>query len=279
MGVSLWTRDKIAERILAGDALLVYRNDVLRIPDQWLLAHPGGELAIQHFVGRDATDEVDAFHSDAALKRLRAFTVGTLADTERPWNPFLPPIMSGWVRSRRTNKDGKQQQQQCWVREAASAHLDKANEHAPSSEVHLVPQHVPDTASGPTLATITQPPSELSLHEQAQHSAHYKLLHQRVVDAGLYDTPFLSGYGPEFARYTLLAVLAAVAYKHNWLMTSAVCLGLFWHQIMFFVHDLGHMGVTHDWMKDRAISIFLADFVGGLSVGWWVDVSSPVFYL
>lgn len=38
---------------------------------------------------------------------------------------------------------------------------------------------------------------------------------------------------------------------------------------MFFVHDLGHMGVTGNWTLDRVISIAIADFVGGLSVGWY----------
>jgi len=44
-----------------------------------------------------------------------------------------------------------------------------------------------------------------------------------------------------------------------------------WHQLVFTVHDLGHMGVTHDWAWDRAMAIFCADFIGGLSIGWWVD--------
>ncbi len=33
------------------------------------------------------------------------------------------------------------------------------------------------------------------------------------------------------------------------------------------------MGVTGNWNVDRLISIAVADFIGGLSVGWWVDVS------
>ncbi|OBZ79252.1 Delta(8)-fatty-acid desaturase [Grifola frondosa] len=51
----------------------------------------------------------------------------------------------------------------------------------------------------------------------------------------------------------------------------AISLGLFWHQLTFFAHDLGHMGVTHNWAIDRLVAIFVADFLGGMSIGWWVD--------
>ena len=57
MGISLWTREQVAERILAGENLVVLRNKIIRVPPSWLDAHPGGALAILHFVGRDATDE------------------------------------------------------------------------------------------------------------------------------------------------------------------------------------------------------------------------------
>jgi hypothetical protein len=53
-------------------------------------------------------------------------------------------------------------------------------------------------------------------------------------------------------------------------------LGVLWHQVVFICHDLGHVGVTHSWHRDRLIAIFLADFVGGVSIGWWVDVC-PLF--
>ncbi len=45
-----------------------------------------------------------------------------------------------------------------------------------------------------------------------------------------------------------------------------------WHQLMFFAHDLGHMVLTGDWTFDRLVSTFIADWIGGLSIGWWVDV-------
>src|SRR6185436_15902053 len=45
--------------------------------------------------------------------------------------------------------------------------------------------------------------------------------------------------------------------------------GAFWHQLAFTAHDAGHMGITHHFHVDSVIGIFIADFCGGLSLGWW----------
>jgi delta8-fatty-acid desaturase len=52
-------------------------------------------------------------------------------------------------------------------------------------------------------------------------------------------------------------------------MASAIFLAMFWHQISFFAHDAGHNSITHNLQFDNGIGIFLADFLGGLSIGWW----------
>ncbi|KAI5121274.1 hypothetical protein M0805_002319 [Coniferiporia weirii] len=274
-----WDRDEVAARIVAGENLFIYNSRVIRVPPSWLTRHPGGPLAILHFVGRDATDEVDAFHSADTLKRFRAYVVGRVKDDPDGWNPLVPPYMNGWVW--KAGRDGKMR----WTREAApisnteSGHFAEASGHPhneinPSSQILLVKQETIGqemVLDAPSIASLSPPPSTLSRKIQAQHSAAYKKLHQRVIDAGLYNTHFITGYGPEFVRYTLLAVLACFFYMKGWLILSAVCLGLFWHQLAFFAHDLGHMGVTHNWTWDRIISIFFANFCGGLSIGWWVD--------
>jgi sphingolipid 8-(E)-desaturase len=262
--MKLWDRQEVAQAILDGQTVIVYRSNLLRIPDKWLDAHPGGSLALLHFVGRDATDEIDAYHQDDTMKLIPRYSVGQVQNTEeQPWIPFLPPVMAGWVRRR--DPQGVYR----WHQEAST--------HRPTgaglSEVMLVPPVQSEKAfSGPTLACITPLPSELSPTIQARHSKAYKELHKRVVDAGLYATPYLTGYGPEILRYSLFAVLSIYAYWYRYFKISAFFLGLLWHQLVFAAHDLGHMGVTHNWTLDRIISIFIADYVGGLSIGWWVNV-------
>ncbi|KAG6842266.1 hypothetical protein C0991_000236 [Blastosporella zonata] len=256
---TLWNRDKVAERILAGDTLIVYSGHLLKIPNSWLSQHPGGPLALLHFVGRDASDEIQAYHHDQTLKLIPRYSIGHVQlDDDGAWLPLVPPVMSGWVRSQ-----GK------WLSEA-TPHRD------PNSQILLVhKQNSTSDHDAPDRASIEPPTSNLSLKQQTQHSLAYKALHKRVIDAGLYKTPYLTGYGPEVLRYLLLAAVSAFAYHHAWFLTSALFLGLTWHQLVFTVHDLGHMGVTHHWVVDRILSILIADYIGGLSVGWWVE-ASPV---
>ncbi|KAG8691247.1 hypothetical protein FRC11_005629, partial [Ceratobasidium sp. 423] len=268
MGTSdkIWTREEVCNRILAGETLFIYGGKLIRVPPSWLAKHPGGRLAILHFVGRDATDEVNAFHPEAALKKLNRYSIGRVAVGANGWEPLVPPVMTGWVRK---NESGEEK----WEREAETWH-DSANEYGPtpSSEILLVKKEaVEPQQTSPTLSSITPPPTTLNLKTQQQHMKAYRALHDEIKKAGLYKTPYLTGYGPEVARYTFMAVASVLAYRHQWFWTSAFFLGCLFHQLTFTVHDLGHNGVTHIWAVDRAISILISDFTGGLSTSWWVD--------
>ncbi|KAF8078690.1 delta 8-sphingoloid desaturase protein [Lyophyllum atratum] len=258
-----WARDVVAARILAGEHLIVYNGHLLRIPQSWLDAHPGGSLALLHFVGRDASDEIEAYHSDHTLALVTRYSVGRVELTDGLWEPLVPPVMSGWVR--KPAADGKS----TWFSEATAQRSTVDTPISPSSQILLVSKD--DSQFAPDRATLEPPTTSLSLKVQTGHSKAYKQLHKRIIDAGLYKTPYLTGYGPEVLRYTFLACLSVYAYHHNWFITSAVFLGLMWHQLVFTAHDLGHMGVTHNWAIDRLLGILIADFIGGLSIGWWVQ--------
>jgi delta8-fatty-acid desaturase len=96
----------------------------------------------------------------------------------------------------------------------------------------------------------------------------YRQLHQKVQDDGHYECRFWE-YGKECIRYVSIFALSMTALKYEWYMTSAMLLGLFWHQIMFTAHDAGHLAITHNYIADTLIGIFIADFCCGLSIGWW----------
>ena len=38
---------------------------------------------------------------------------------------------------------------------------------------------------------------------------------------------------------------------------------------MFVAHDAGHLGITHNFIADTLIGMFVADLTCGLSIGWW----------
>ena len=56
----IYSRGEVESLIADGRAILVINNKVIKA-DAWLNYHPGGDLAIRHMIGRDATDEVNAY--------------------------------------------------------------------------------------------------------------------------------------------------------------------------------------------------------------------------
>lgn len=57
---TLYSRRQIEQMIANGRTIVIVEDKVLRV-DAWLKFHPGGDKAIKHMVGRDATDEVNAY--------------------------------------------------------------------------------------------------------------------------------------------------------------------------------------------------------------------------
>jgi len=51
---------EVHDLIADGHIIVIYQDYVLKL-DSWLEKHPGGTLAILHMVGKDATDEIDAY--------------------------------------------------------------------------------------------------------------------------------------------------------------------------------------------------------------------------
>jgi delta8-fatty-acid desaturase len=51
-------------------------------------------------------------------------------------------------------------------------------------------------------------------------------------------------------------------------VVNACMLAFFWHQMAFVAHDTGHCGITHNVKIDTLIGVSLANFFGGISIGW-----------
>lgn len=56
---AILSRRYIEGLIADGKHVIIYDDRVLKV-DAWIRFHPGGDKAIQHMVGRDATDEINA---------------------------------------------------------------------------------------------------------------------------------------------------------------------------------------------------------------------------
>lgn len=55
-----FTRRQVEGLIADGKAIIVYDSNVLSV-NAWMKFHPGGDKAIRHMIGRDATDEINVY--------------------------------------------------------------------------------------------------------------------------------------------------------------------------------------------------------------------------
>lgn len=205
---------------------------------------------------------------------------------EGHWTNFLPPIQGGKFRS--------------FEEDTCSSEEDLSSQDTSSQEESTPPSPIfdavdktavqrkkdPNAASKSTSPDSQPKPAFLdartrqeiifdkekypSLDQASQESIRqkYRALHDRLYAEGLFNCNYWA-YGAECCRYSLFAVLSYTFLRWEWYAASAFFLGCLWHQLVFSAHDLGHMGVTHNFHVDTVLGILIADFCGGLSLGWW----------
>ena len=96
----------------------------------------------------------------------------------------------------------------------------------------------------------------------------YRILYDRLQSEGLFQCNYLA-YSLETCRYIFLFSMFLLLLRSGWCGASGLFLGMCWHQLVFTVHDAGHIGITHNFTVDTVLGIMIADFIGGLSLGWW----------
>ncbi|EHK23232.1 uncharacterized protein TRIVIDRAFT_74251 [Trichoderma virens Gv29-8] len=290
----LMTRDEIEALIASGRHIIIYGGYVLRL-DGWLQYHPGGAKAIMHMVGRDATDWIEVIHSKGAKEKMARYRIGKI---EGSWLNFRPPIQGGIFR---TMEEIESDHSKGIHGISTGEDTSSSSSRAPSPVFDVDTKSLRDrkSASGHAAARsgsissesttdktpldgmsyldiVTREHISLDLEKypavdeatQAHIVANYRELHQKIIDAGLYKTNY-SAYGWECLRYFSLFATMLIALSYGYYFISALSLGFLWHQLVFTAHDAGHMGITHDYFIDTTIGIFIANFVGGLSLGWW----------
>lgn len=294
----LVTRDEIEALISTGKHIVIVDKKVLKV-DTWIPYHPGGDKAIKHMVGRDATDEVQRFHSPETLRLMERYQIGRI---EGLWINFVPPIQGGKFRSeeellelrtaRKTDSTSEQDSSSAHTSTSSSPIFEPADK--PTSAMRQRNHtHLPRTSSASSMSSVEltdlQKPPRMSVMDartqreidvdkatypsldpetQDQIVQKYRKLEERIQAEGLYQCRYWS-YGIECIRYVFFFGMFLVLLKLGWYMSSAFFLGVLWHQLSFTVHDAGHMGITHDYTTDSLIGMLVADYMGGLSVGWW----------
>lgn len=295
---TILSRRQVEGMIADGRTIVIVDGKVLRL-DAWLEYHPGGDKSIRHVVGRDATDEVTGFHSLETRQRMACFQIGRV---DGPWRNFLPPIQGGKFRSYSDEDEQPDQIDGAYDSDQASASEDSSvpgtplfdaveqsasrsrrtrtlGLHQSSSLSSISSVELPILKQAPKLSHMdsrTQQEIKLDLekyppldHVTQDHIIRrYRQLDQKIHLEGLYQCRY-TDYLVDISRYVLLFSLCLLFLHLGWYGTSGLFLGLFWHQLVFTAHDAGHMGITHVFIYDTVIGMVIADFLGGLSLGWW----------
>lgn len=100
----------------------------------------------------------------------------------------------------------------------------------------------------------------------------FRLLTKEMEQAGLFETDYMFYY-KKMVIYTALfsSILAGVFLSDRILVhaLAGAMLGIFWQQMAFIGHDLGHNAVTHNRLYDSYLGLFVGNFCTGISIGWW----------
>ncbi|KAI8331857.1 delta-6 fatty acid desaturase [Chlamydoabsidia padenii] len=239
------TPQSFKERVDNGEALFIFDSKVYKV-DGFAARHPGGELAIRHGLGRDMTDEIRSMHPPMVYnKMMNKFYIGDYYSS-----PSVP-----------SNNDVQRQPmeplQATWTGGLSVEGFDQAIS-------HLYQSHSTQQTKNQQIGMVD--------HETLRH--HYQELEQDLKDRGLFECN-LYRYYKDCCRCVLLI------YVSLWLalrgtntlhyLTSAICMAGFWHQLVFTAHDAGHNEITGQVHIDHVIGVLIANFIGGLSLGWWKD--------
>jgi delta8-fatty-acid desaturase len=100
----------------------------------------------------------------------------------------------------------------------------------------------------------------------------HRALRQKLLKEGLFAT-----HPSFYVKLTawLASLLGAALYftlgcaSTSAHMTGAAFLALFWQQLAFLGHDIGHNAVSHVRRKDMFWGILFGNTLGGISLGWW----------
>ncbi|KAJ5153727.1 uncharacterized protein N7500_009166 [Penicillium coprophilum] len=233
-------------------------------------------------VGRDGTDEITALHSEEAQVYMQKYVIGKV---QGRWSNFLPPIQGGSFRTLVSNDDDETEAFSSSGRSTPPSLVFDTEETRDDVRLRRVCNDTPISeisSSGPEperfesseASTAHAISSDLSRYprldqmSQDEVISQYRQLDKKLQSEGLYKCPY-SSYAVEFIRYSALFTLFLICLHYSYYTLSSIFLGLLWHLLSFLVHDAGHLSITHGFHTDSCIGIFVADFIGGLSVGWW----------
>lgn len=248
----LYSKERLDAEIASGKLLIVYGTSVYDVT-KFIKHHPGGLLPIQHMVGKEATDQINAFHPKFVItNKIPRYRVGTFVGS---------------------------------FAEVAKEEV-TSEEDEGIAEGDFPPSNVPvddcDGARSGVQTPLTRAAvSNEGIYGEASAKAFqsspisvaYRELEKKIRDLGYFEVDY-AFYVRRLVYYGCLwlASIGLVLFGPQHILNyslSATLLAAFWWQVAFVAHDAGHNSVAKTLHHNSLIGILLGDAFGGLSIGWW----------
>jgi delta8-fatty-acid desaturase len=103
-------------------------------------------------------------------------------------------------------------------------------------------------------------------------TASYRRLTREMELMGIFDRDYGFYYWQTLWLAGLFAAVLGGVFLSDSIWVHALAgmtLGLFWQQVAFMGHDIGHNGVTQDRITDSRLGLFFGNFCSGIGIGWW----------
>ncbi|KAI9301604.1 fatty acid desaturase-domain-containing protein [Cunninghamella echinulata] len=246
------TSQVFTSRVEQGEALFIFENKVYKV-DGFFARHPGGELALRHGIGHDVTDEIRSMHPPKVYNyMMKKFYIGEYVSIKEETSPSSSDVPKIQPEQFLENKI-----QASWGGRISVEAFDEA-----ILEINYAHKHELEQDKQNAALRVDNKTMRLK----------YQALEQELKQRGLFECNYYRYY-KECCRYVLLFYLAlwfalrGTCFSHY--LFSAICMAGFWHQMVFTAHDAGHNGITGKVEIDHVIGVTIANFIGGLSLGWW----------
>lgn len=278
--IKIITPQQVKDLIASGKAIVIYKDNVLNLTP-WLKYHPGGDKAVYHMVGRDATDEMEVYHSEEVIAIFKKWRVGKI---DHKWENLLPPIQGG-IYTKHNEKASDIKSTETSVNSSAGATTGRVTPIIPQG-VNYVDKKDKDKYFPVAKGVVVDPKQAMELYEntlacqdllefplldyntQTDIREKYHKLHANIIRAGLYECAY-SNYARELIKITSLFLYSFSFLRLEQYALSAIFIAMAWHQMTFIAHDAGHVSLSHNYQIDNVFGIIIADWFGGLSLGWW----------
>lgn len=274
MKKKVFTQNEIIELIDNGKVIVIYKRHVLNL-SSWIYKHPGGRLSIQHMIGKDATDQMNAYHSFETCSHFFEMSIGVV---DYDWKNLIPPLHKLAMKKTQLLND--------YNEKFVSKNISDVNLKTNSPVVLSFQNNHPSQDENKNKLSDPQRLIKEINKQNFQKSSinvpyknfefqnivkkKFNELHQNIIEQGLYECNYYNYYR-ELFRISSLFLCFIIFLKLKFYFLSALALAFVWHQLSFVAHDLGHLSFTHNYLIDNLVGIFFTSFFGGLSLLWWKE--------